>query len=594
MRSPMLCVPLMLAASALPAPGQEKPPYGAVRQLGGPTHRVLDFYEPALSPDGRLAAWRADRDVLRLFEPLTGKAVRDVVVPPGTRLGGDWRFLGSSGDRFLVVDSQVHVFDAKAGKAVVSLAGTGKAFPKFLESGDGNVGVSWGGAASDPIEVWDLRTGKAIGRLEHGFEGDLSVHVSHDGKTAVVGGWMRVMKDGAPKAEHKLQIWDVPALKKLRQMDCDVQQRLPVLSDDGRLLAANPTNSGKTVVRDATTWKVLLEIPAIRNHYFGFRRPYWFSPDGKRLAISYDSGVVRLWDLESKAEVAESRAETIKIVGVAFDAANNAIACGRLHQAVVAWKTPGDAVRKPEGHFGNVAALRFTPDGKQLLSYASDQRVLRWDVSSGRLLGVVHDWGYSTSHFPTKDLMALSVFSPDGRYLLRIDADRQAGVLDAAAGRMLPKLAAKTPFHPSWDRLWFAADGKRLFGAGSRDNDAAGCAWSLPDCRLLLDERGRARNFREIPQTAEALVRKAFPDALPEPGPLEVVVSHEEKDPWTHWNVVTSRRVAVRDTKTGRTLLERETRMYHPGAYALSPDGRLLAIGWNDTTILIFEVPAAK
>ena len=92
-------------------------------------------------------------------------------------------------------------------------------------------------------------------------------------------------------------------------------------------------------------------------------------------------------------------------------------------------------------------------------------------------------------------------------------------------------------------------------------------------------------------------MRKKFPDDMPghpAAGGFEVQVSNEVTSPFLPWAVAERHRVTVKDARSGEAVLTLEAWMSYLGAVTLSPGGKQLGLGWNDTTILIFDVPGKK
>jgi WD40 repeat protein len=133
-------------------------------------------------------------------------------------------------------------------------------------------------------------------------------------------------------------LWDVATGKELWQVD-DYPSYSQCLrfSPDGKLLAA-AHRKGMVVLRDATTGKVVREIPLAAYQEKNWRGAYRlaFSPDGKTLAVAYDEWV-RLLDVASGQE-------RRRIAGSAY-------------------------------------SLAFAPDGKRLAVGDRDTTILIWDVS---------------------------------------------------------------------------------------------------------------------------------------------------------------------------------------------------------------------
>ncbi|HYV34748.1 MAG TPA: WD40 repeat domain-containing protein [Gemmataceae bacterium] len=98
-----------------------------------------------------------------------------------------------------------------------------------------------------------------------------------------------------------------------------------------------------------------------------------------------------------------------------------------------------------------VNGLRFTPDGKQLLSVGDTDECMRWDVATGKLLGTL-----PFTSFPID-------ISRDSRLSACWDKDG-AKVLEWPSGKLIHSLPAA-----KLERLAFCKDGKTLVGL-ARDN----------------------------------------------------------------------------------------------------------------------------
>jgi WD40 repeat protein len=74
-----------------------------------------------------------------------------------------------------------------------------------------------------------------------------------------------------------------------------------------------------------------------------------------------------------------------------------------------------------------VKAVAFSPDGRRILSSASDSTVLLWDISSRRPL--------TTAIQGLDNSVKAAAFSPDGSRLLAIFSDSSAHLLNVASMR---------------------------------------------------------------------------------------------------------------------------------------------------------------
>jgi WD40 repeat protein len=204
-----------------------------------------------------------------------------------------------------------------------------------------------------------------------------------------------------------------------------------IASGDGRgFFGPSEPKSGVVKVCDADTGSELFEIthePPIAH--------LRFSPDGKKLAGSAGDRTVKVWDAHT----------------------------GRALLTLGPGATPGFAM---PGYFSLFA---FSPDSKRIagpgkISYERDAEgkivVAKvafsgkvWDAETGDELVTLNG---------AHDCMA---FSPDGKRLLCITSQTQAGVFDAETGDLVCTLGeGARPTNAEW--FAFSPDGKRLASAG--------------------------------------------------------------------------------------------------------------------------------
>jgi WD40 repeat protein len=112
-----------------------------------------------------------------------------------------------------------------------------------------------------------------------------------------------------------------------------------------------------------------------------------------------------------------------------------------------------------------VWTIRFSPDGRQLLTACFDGTARLWDVATGQPQGepLRHD-----------DMVNIAVFSPDGRTVATGGRDRAARLWDAATGLQIG------PTLPHADAVYsvaFHPDGSLLATTGP---DRAVHFWRVP------------------------------------------------------------------------------------------------------------------
>jgi WD40 repeat protein len=133
-----------------------------------------------------------------------------------------------------------------------------------------------------------------------------------------------------------------------------------------------------------------------------------FSPDGRLLAVASAIGVY-LYETATLQEVRYLPTES-PMESVAFSPDGRLVTSGSWDQKVILWDVEtGKQVRTLKGHTEGVSSVAFSPDGRLLASGAWwDQTVILWDVEAGKQVRTLEGHAWTVSGV---------AFSPDGRLL---------------------------------------------------------------------------------------------------------------------------------------------------------------------------------
>jgi len=282
-----------------------------------------------------------------------------------------------------------------------------------------------------------------------------------------------------------------------------------------------------------------------------------FSPDGSSLASASSDGTVRLWDAVTGEVKAVLKGHRDIVAAVAFPSSgpsSHRLASASFDGTVKMWDlATGSETRTLSGHRGAVLALVWRRDPDELISAGMDGTVRIWDTASGSERAVLR--GHKTwvnALALTADGATLASASSDGTVKLwSISSRSETATLPLGADAGEGRSVAISP------------DGSRLV-AGARYGMVK--VWDVASRAELRTLRGHAGDVWSVAFAAGGSVLASGDGDWDRPG-----------------------EVKLRDVETGR---ERPS-LQHSGevlCLALSPDGKRLAAGGWDKTILVWRL----
>jgi WD40 repeat protein len=525
------------------------------------------FLDLEYSADGKqLVSSHQDR-TYRVWDPATAKEVRQVSHPAKVNPGvvqpafGRVNFTPDAKGLTIFEDWAVRVLDAEDGKEVRWFGGHVAPVVSYAFSPDGKRMASV--ATDRAARLWDLASGKTVGKLPLPLGGGREVAFTANGKTLAVA-----------CNDHTIRLFDVEAAKEVSHLDLTKigsGLTLMALSNDGKTVFCN---NGESVLHgfDVATGKDL--YPA--TGHAGPVAAFTWSPEGKRLVTCGSGGDRSI---------------------VVWDAANGKV----LHQ-----------LPPLEGYY-YTSHVQFGADGKTLLSYGNDRTVRAWDAGEGKEL----------NSFVTSPVQPQSfAFSPDGKLAAVACADRTVRVWDVAAEKELHLLEMKPAGGPNnyfYGNVSFAGDGRTLSVystnerltrrwdalTGKEMGEVKGVNPPIPlagqpghsaDGRCVTVLQGATVNLTEL---ATGKVRQAFTLQQPAPPPagapgrqfLNALGAAVSQDGRTVAALASDGSLHFWDSGTGKALAERKGLTPNTRLAAFSPDGKTLATGGTDGGALLWDVP---
>jgi WD40 repeat protein len=271
----------------------------------------------------------------------------------------------------------------------------------------------------DASRLLDIESGALVAQLDSTIDA-----VSHDGSRA-----MGRSSDGS------LRVWNAVSGAEVSTLPVRPVKSV-ALSPDGRSALIDNQDP-----RDGVELWDLDEPHCLRaydDQLFALLGRRAFTPDGRRVFCGNPDGVVGLWDLASGDRLWSRNVGTYEPRRFAFSGDGVLVLSSGSFGALKVWELDSGAeVRAiqagPSRAAGNVG---FSPDGREVLAACADTRFRRFSLSDGAELEVVAGQGDAEAVAFTAD--GSRVFLPrDERYVATFDAGG-GGALDRDEGPVMP------------------------------------------------------------------------------------------------------------------------------------------------------------
>lgn len=288
-----------------------------------------------------------------------------------------------------------------------------------------------------------------------------------------------------------------------------------------------------------------------------------------------------------------------------------------------AQQTPTPTLLVNYGHDDEVVELAVSPDGKYLLSGGANGTLCVWEVASGRFL-------YSLNGFVTGGKAQALAFSPDGRSFAGVLASSADLMWDSVNRRQL--YYTRVPgWHPSIVGVWEIATGRQLYRLEGHQHTISFLSFTPDSKQLISAEHGDIRRWDlhnpniavwyKLRHDSEELELFWQLKGLPIPNPYWTTLSSDGSTQTlsrtmgdrvtTHHKWVwgggalfcrTAMRVAVLnkgtlavfDVVSKRRLLGLHLRKTATFAFAMSPDGNRVAVGYRDGSIDVIDTNSGR
>ncbi len=324
-------------------------------------------------------------------------------------------------------------------------------------SNDGKILAT--GSDAQGVKLWDVQKGECLQVFEARTSRIWSVAFVPNQSQFVSGG-----------DDNILRLWDVQGNLIRSFSGHKGRIRSLAVSPQGDILASASND------RTIKLWH--LETGKCLRTLEGHQDWVWsviFSPCGKKLITTGDDQKVKIWKLSGKC-LRTLELREIWCWAMALHPEGNILAIANENANICLWNLETqepEPVQTLAGHENRVQTIRFSPDGKLLLSGSHDRTLKVWDWQQGSLIHT------QTSHI--EQIRAVA-FSPDGKVFASADDEGRINIWGCYTYQKLYDLEGHEQL--VWS-LAFSSDGKLLVSGSENETMRL---WTVADgeCRKIL------------------------------------------------------------------------------------------------------------
>lgn len=418
---------------------------------------------------------------------------------------------------------------------------------------------------------------RAIARLGKGYIYDLQY--SPDGKLIAVGSSIGVW------------LYDTQTMKEINFLAGHKDYITNVYFNPKGKTFVSQSGDGQYAPTEIKLWEVPSgELLATLTHQKFSVNYIAFTPDGKTLGVANGDFTVQLYDGFSGELMSIIKGRGYQVL--AFSPDGKVLAGGNGERIRLLDVATGELKSTFAAHANNVNTIKYFPDGNKFISHGGDNNVCIWDAEIGDFLRLYRS---NASNVSSIDI------SIDGNTLAIVSSDGSLTLWNNLTGGKIKTITSETELN----YVQYAPDGKTFACIG--DEDITMQLFDVDTADLLHDlkipgHRKCVIDFRYSPDGQTLAVSDGFEiyfwDA--NRGELQSIIKGYSEtlggatfNPNDNTLVSFDYNVGIWDLNNYKLQKTIETKSMISSA-TFSPDGKKIAIGTYDNTILLWDLTLWK
>ena len=344
----------------------------------------------AFSPDGTTFATADDNLLINIYDIATGKIVNelggykakadkggldynansrwDYYIKKYTDLQNDLDI--SPDGKYLVkakLGSIARVWHLESGKIISELRGHEKAVMSVVFSNDGSQIIT--GGADGTIRVWEVKTGKEILKIAAHRDVIFHVGLNDDGTKIISGSWDGIVKVFNIKNGNELEVI---------RFENGSAYKIDFFNGELYALIANLDKSLGLYELDSK-----LKVKDFIGHTDIIHGIDYYK--NTIASVSWD-GTLKVWDVATSLQNWRYKTDQ-PLYAVQINNEGNRIVCSGADRKIKMFDlASGKEVHDFEGHQSAVTNIKFSKDGKLMLSSSEDGMIKIWDLNTNQEL----------------------------------------------------------------------------------------------------------------------------------------------------------------------------------------------------------------